>query len=269
MRSFQREFPALQQAQVLAATRQRAEANLPYRIQDEELAVVRRVSPRHATGVQVDPLSVLLIMHDRHPNWCQQYYEYLIGRRPGFGLHSTFNRHAAVIIDDLREGRVRAPAVPAQRVTFHVLRQPHACWAIGESNLLKCLERLMANSGSIFPPERPVAMVSVAFQNILVNSCPEPIMLAHHRSLLEQLQIQRLHFRNRRAAPGRAIANPVANAPVNVPAEVPAAANRHRANAIQVFDVPIPDEAPPPYEAIEVPRRGAGRAGLRAGHLPA
>ncbi|KAJ9112772.1 hypothetical protein QFC20_002097 [Naganishia adeliensis] len=268
MRSFQREFPALQQAQILAATRQRAEANLPYRIQDEELAVVRRVSPRHATGVQVDPLSVLLIMHERHPNWCQQYYEYLIGRRPGFGLHVTFNRHAAVIIDDLREGRVRAPAGPAQRVTFHVLRQPHACWNIGATNLIKLLERLMTNSGSIFPPERPAAMVTVAFQNILVNSCPEPIILAHHRSLLEQLQIQRLHFRNRLAVPARAIANIGANAPVNALAE-PAAANRPRANLIPDFEVPIPDEAPPPYEAIEAPRRGAGRAGLRAGHLPA
>lgn len=270
MRSIQREFPALQQGQILAAARQQAEAILPHRVRDDELAMSRRVSPRQATGIQVDPISVLLLVHERHPDWCERYYEYLTGRRPGFGLHVLFNRYAAAIIDDLREGRVVAPAIPAQRTTFHVLRQPHACWNIGATNLITLLERVMRNSGSVFPPERPVARTTVMFQNLLINACPERIILTHHRTLLEHVLHQRIVFRNGLVAAPRAAVIHARNDPVDENrAEIPAAEDRPRANAHQDFDAPIPDEAPPPYEAVAAPRRAAGRAGLRAGRMPA
>lgn len=270
MRAFTREIPTLQQAQILAAARQQAERILPARVADDELAVARRVSRRQVNEVQVDPISVFLLLHQRHPRWCHQYYEYLIGRQPvGFMLHSSFNRLVAPIIDDLREGRVPNPsAPPQQRFSFHVLRSPHACWNIGAANLVALLQRLMANSGSVFPPERPIARLTVIFQQLLINSCPEPIMLMHHRMQLGYLTEQRYQFRRRAvaaqvAAPAAATAtnNGNRNALVNrVDIEIPI--NSPPANAQPDFEIVIPEEAPPPYEAIEVPR--ARRGGLRA-----
>jgi hypothetical protein len=71
------------------------------------------------------------------------------------------------------------------------------------------------------------------------------------------------------AAPARAQVNnggnrhPVAN---RVQVEIPI--NRPRANARPDFDMVIPDEAPPPYEAVEAPRAGRGGMRLRAGRPP-
>lgn len=272
MRAVQREFPlALQQGQTLAAARARSERSLPARVADDELAAPRRISRRQLNEVQIDPISVLLLLHERHAGWCHEYYEYLIGVNPvGIGLHETFNRYAAAIVDDLREGRVQAPVVPAhQRITFHVLRQPHACWNIGATNLITLLARVMANSGSVFPFERPIARTTVMIQNLLINLCPERIMLMHHRIQLEHLLYQRLQFRNRAAAPARAQVNNGGNVdPVAHRVEVEIPILRPRADARPDFEVVIPDEAPPPYEAVEAPRAGRGGMRLRAGRHP-
>ena len=209
--------------------------------------------------VQVDPISVFLLLQQRHPQWCHQYYEYLIGRQPArFMLHSSFNRLVAPIIDDLREGTVpNPPTPPPQRTTFHVLRQPHTCWNIGAANLVALLQRLMDNSGSVFPPERPIARLTIIFQHLLINSCPESIMLAHHRMQLGYLTEQRSQFR-RRAVAAQIAASAAATAPDNGNRNalvnrvgVAISINRPQANA-QSFEIVIPEEAPPPYEAIEV-----------------
>lgn len=275
MRGFQREFPVLVQAQILAAARQQAERRLPARVGDGELAAPRRISPRQANEVQVDPISVLLLLHQRHPAWCQQYYEFLTGRNLlGPVLHDSFNRLVAPIIDDLRERRVANPAVPPQRTTFHVLRQPHACWNVGATNLITLLARPMANSGSVFPPERPIARTTVMFQSLLINLCPEPIMVMHHRLQITHLTEQRCQFRRRAAAqaapPARLAVNNDGNrnAVVNrVEVEIPI--NAPEANAQPDFEVVIPEEAPPPYEAMEAPRARRGGIRSRAGQSPA
>ena len=277
MRAFSREIPTLQQAELLTAARQQAERILPARVADNELALARRVSRRQANEVQVDPIATLLLLHQRHPQWCHEYYEYLIGRQPvAVLLHSSFNRLVAPIIDDLREGRVLHPPMPPQqRTTFHVLRQPHACWNIGAANIVALLQRLIDNSGSVFPPERPVARLTIMVQQLLLNSCPEPIMLMHHRIQLGYLTEQRYQFR-RRAVAAQVVASAATPAPNNgnrnaivnrIQVGIPI--NRCQANAQRDYETEIPDEAPPPYEAIEAPRARRGGLPARAAQPPA
>ncbi|KAJ9125181.1 hypothetical protein QFC22_000135 [Naganishia vaughanmartiniae] len=254
-----RDFPELAWADVVNVARDRGGR----RVIDHELTPARRISPRHPTGVPVDPLSVLLVIHQRHPDWTERYYDSLINDRIAWNSHADFNMYAVPIIEGLRNGRIQPPiAQPARRPSAETLRQLHSCWSIGASNLVTLLERVMQNIGVNFPENRRLPGAAASFEILMIDHCPDRILLAHCQNLLRgRLALLPAILQQRRAA--NIAARPNQGAVANNDARAGAQANR-------VPGAPIPDDPPPPYEAVGGARRvpvGLGGIGARL-YLP-
>jgi hypothetical protein len=179
-----RDFQEIPWADLVDVARDRGGPMLQ-QVEEGELAPARRISPRHSAGLAVDPLSVLLVLHQRHSGWVERYYDSLVNGRITRDSHDAFNRHAASIVEGLRDGTIQPPVVqPAGRPSADTLRQLHACWHMGAHNLVTLLERVMQNAGVNFPANRRLPEAAASFANLMINNCPERILLAHCQCLL-------------------------------------------------------------------------------------
>ncbi|KAJ9108828.1 hypothetical protein QFC21_000148 [Naganishia friedmannii] len=270
MHNIRRDFPEIAWADLVDVARDRGGEP----VVDYELAPARRISPRHPAGFPVDPLSVLLVLHQRHPDWTDRYYDSLVNGRIAWDSHADFNMHAALIVQGLRDGGIQPPvAHPAVRASAETLRQMHSCWSIGASNLVKLLERVMQNAGVNFPENRRLPGDAASFENLMINNCPERILLAHCQRLLRgRLAVLPIILQRRRAAnvPARPNQAVVANnhPRVNRPLVVRARDAEAGAEVDRAPDAPVPDDPPPPYEALGRARRlplGLGLGGIAGG----
>lgn len=258
MLDIRRDFPEVAWRDLVDMVRDRGGPMLRP-VVDAELAPARRISPRHSTGAPVDPLSVLLVLHQNR-DWTERYYESLINGRFALDAHNAFNMHAAAIVEGLRDGKIQPPVVqPAKRPSADTLRQLHSCWRIGASNLVKLLDRVMQNAGAVFPEDQRLPGSAPSFEKLMIEHCPERILLSHCQGLLRRLAALPVVLRGRRAAnaaPRPDQENVAANNPrPNRPLAVRAPAAHIGAVENRVAVVPLHDDPPPPYEAVGQARR--------------